>query len=216
MHELTAKSHLMLPPVDFTPIQETLMHAPVQRKKRSVFVETRDANVELLNAALATLLRRGEKFELITVGPVEDIDETLPRTTLPENDELAHVKAMLSSGVFISTKVDCPADYRGIRALAAGCWPIVPAGGCYPEIIPKRIHGHSMHDGTPSGLSSKLQDTWHLEQPTGYEDELADILGSFDPMVACKAIDERIDQLCAAGHSTTAHPPAHPADAARK
>src|SRR3954470_4720708 len=56
MQELTSKSRLMLPPVDFTPIQETLMHAPVQRKKRGIFVETRDANVELLNAALATLL----------------------------------------------------------------------------------------------------------------------------------------------------------------
>ncbi len=192
----------MRPAVDFTPIQETLMQGEIPRKKRSIFVDTRDANVKLLSAALATLQRRGEKFELTTVGPVEDLDPELPRVTLPEIDEWAHVKAMLSSGIFISTKDGCPCDYRAVRALAAGCWPIVPANGCYPELLPQRMHGHAMHDGSPSGLSSKLQDAWHLEMPTGYEDELADSLGMFDPMVACKAIDERIEQLCASQHAT--------------
>jgi hypothetical protein len=130
---------------------------------------------------------------------------------------MAHVRAMLSSGIFLSTKDGCSADYRGIRALAAGCWPIVPANGCYPEIIPQRIHGHTMHDGSPSGLTSKLQDTWHLDQPGGYEDELADILGQFDPMVACKAIDERVEQLCGAATSAASTPhQAHAADAAKK
>ncbi len=58
MPELTAKCHLMRPPVDFNPIQEVLAIAPVPRKKRGIFVDTRDANVELLNAALATVQRR--------------------------------------------------------------------------------------------------------------------------------------------------------------
>ncbi len=141
----------------------------------------------------------------------------LPRTTLPEADEAGHIKAMLCSGIFISTRDNCPADYRAIRAMAAGCRPIVPANGCYPEIIPKRIHESAMHDGTPSGLTSRLQDTWHLEQPTGYEDELADILGQFDPMIACQAIDERIEQLCGTNHAKpgAATKPAA-ADAAKK
>ena len=197
MPELTAKAHLMRPAVDFSPIQETLMQGEVPRKKRGIFVETRDANVRLLNAALATLQRRGERFELITVGPVEELDPELPRTTLPEADEWAHVKAMLASGIFLSTKDGCPCDYRAVRSLAAGCWPVVPANGSYPELLPQRIHGHAFHDSSASGLSSKLQDSWHVELPTGYEDELADILGQYDPMVACKAMDERIEQLCA-------------------
>ena len=196
MPELTGKAHLMRPPVDFTPIQETLMqHGEIARKKRMIFVDTRDANVKLLNAALATVARRGEKFELVTVGPVEELSADLPRTTLPEIDEWAHVKAMLSSGLFISTKDGCPSDYRAIRACAAGCWPIVPGAGVYPEIIPQRIHGATMHDGSPSGLSSKIQDAWHLDPPTGYEDELADTLTQFDPMITCKAMDERLEQL---------------------
>jgi len=197
MPSLNGKSHLMRPPVDFTPIQEALMRSgQVARKKRGIFVDTRDANVQLLNAALGTILRRGEKLDLTTVGPVEDLDQTLSRTTLPENDEAAHVKAMLASGIFLSTKNAPAADYRGIRAMAAGCWPIVPATGVYPELIPSKIHAATMHDGTPHGLTGKLQDAWHVEQPVGYEDELADILGQFDPMTACTAMDDRVEQLC--------------------
>lgn len=196
MLELTAKAQLMRPPIDFQLIQYTLSQGPVQRKRRGIFVDTRDANVRLLNAALSTLNRRGEKFELITVGPVEELLADLPRTTLAETDEPAHVRAMLSSGVFVSTKDGCPSDFRAIRACAAGCWPIVPASGCYPELIPKRIHESTMHDGSPASLSSKLQDAWHLDRPDGYEDELADNLGMFDPMTACKAMDERLEQLC--------------------
>ena len=45
----------------------------------------------VLNSALSQLVRRGEKFELVTVGPVEELSETFRRTTLPENDEFAHV-----------------------------------------------------------------------------------------------------------------------------
>ena len=138
MPDLTAKAQLLRPPVDFSPIQETLMQGQVTRKKRAMFVDTRDANVRLLNAALATVNRRGEKFELITVGPVEELLPELPRTTLAEQDELAHVRAMLQSGVFISVKDGCPCDYRAVRAFAAGCWPVVPASGCYPELNPYR------------------------------------------------------------------------------
>ncbi|MEO6435468.1 MAG: DUF3524 domain-containing protein [Tepidisphaeraceae bacterium] len=196
MSVLSAKAQLMAPPVDFNPIHELLLHGPIPRKKRTIFVDTRDANVKLLNAAFSTLARRGEKFELITVGPVEELAPDLPRTTLPETDELAHVKAQLASGIFVSAKDGCPCDYRAVRALAAGCWPVVPNSGCYPEIIPARIHGATMYDGTASALTSRLQDVWHLELPGGHEQELAEILHKFDPMTACRAIDERLEELC--------------------
>jgi hypothetical protein len=196
MPDLTGKAQLMPPPVDFNPIHETLMQGQIHRKKRAIFVDTRDANVKLLNAALATLARRGERFELVTIGPVEELSPDLPRMTLPETDEWAHVKALLSSGIFVSVKDGCPCDYRAVRALAAGCWPVVPASGCYPEIVPERIHGHTMYDGSASALTSRLQDVWHLELPGGYEQEMAEILHKFDPMAACRAIDERLELLC--------------------
>ena len=194
--ELTAKAQLMAPPVDFTPIHETLMQGQIPRKRRAIFLDTRDANVKLLSAALSTLARRGERFELTTIGPVEDLSPELHRTTLPETDEWGHVKAMLGSGVFVSAKDGCPCDYRAVRALAAGCWPVVPNSGCYAEIIPEKIQGHTMYDGTASALTSRLQDVWHLELPGGYEEELAQILHRFEPMAACRAIDERLEQLC--------------------
>jgi hypothetical protein len=195
MPELTHKAQLLAPPVDFNPIQEILGQGDVPRKKKAIFVDTRDANVGVLNSALSQLKRRGEKFELITVGPVEELSADLVRTTLPEADEWAHVKAMLGCGVYVSTKDACPADYRAVRALAAGCWPVVPNAGVYPEIIPAKAHARALFDGSPSALASRLQDVWHLDPVTGIETQIADILHQFDPIVACRAIDERLEQL---------------------
>ncbi len=197
MPEMTHKAQLMPPPVDFSAIQDLLLQGDIKRRKRTIFVDTRDANVGLLNAALGQLKRRGEKFELITVGPAEELDVEFQRTTLPEIDELGHLKAMLSCGVFVSAKENCPCDYRAVRALAAGCFPVVPDNGCYPEIVPAKMQGLGMYDGSASALSSRLQDVWHLEQPAGYEDQLADILLQFDPITACRNFDERLEQLAA-------------------
>lgn len=198
VHELTQKAQLVPPPVDFTPIHDAVMNGQVPRKKRTIFADTRDANVKVLNGALAQLNRRGEKFELITVGPVEELNPDQARITLPETDEHGHVKAMLSSGIFLSTRESAPADYRGVRALAAGCWPIVPQAGCYPEIIPAKIRGAAMYDGSVADLASRIQDCWHLEHPTGFEDQLADILLQFDPITSCRLIDEKLEQLVGA------------------
>src|SRR4051812_2683803 len=93
MPGLSSKAQLMPPPVDFAPINELISHGPPPRNPRAIFVDTRDANVKVLNAALQHINRRGEKFELITVGPVEELSPDQPRTTLPENDEIGHVKA---------------------------------------------------------------------------------------------------------------------------
>jgi hypothetical protein len=196
MPELTAKAQLIAPPVDFTPINEHLLKGGPQRRKRAIFVDTRDADAKLLNAALGTLARRGERFELITIGPVEELSEELPRTTLPEIAEASHVNAMLSCGIFLSAKPGCPCDYRAVRAMAAGCWPVVPNSGCYPEIVPASIQSAAMYEASPSALTSRIQDVWHLERPGGYEQEMAEILHRFDPITACRIIDERLEELC--------------------
>ena len=195
--DITAKAHLMPPPVDFTTINELVAHGPPPRNPRAIFVDTRYANVKVLNAALQAINRRGEKFELITIGPVEELSPDQPRITLPEQDEIAHVKAMLRCGIFVSVKDGCPCDYRAVRALAAGCWPVTPATGCYHELIPQRIHGHTLYDGSGMDLAHRIQDVWHLEPPSGYEDDQATILSQFDPMYACRAFDERLEQLVA-------------------
>jgi hypothetical protein len=197
MSELTAKTQLMLPPVDFSAVHELSLGDTIIRNKRKIFVETRDANMKLLNAALATLVRRKEKFELVTVGPVEELDAAYPRTTLPENDEKSHVHALMQCGVFISTRIDARADGHAVRALAAGCWPIVPDAGVYPELIPNLLHSSCLYDGSASVLASRLQDVWHLSPPDGYDQALNDILHRFDPVSACNAIDHRLEELAA-------------------
>ena len=50
MPELTAKAQLIAPPVDFTPINEHLLKGGPPRRKRAIFVDTRDAWVDLRRA----------------------------------------------------------------------------------------------------------------------------------------------------------------------
>ncbi|HEV2293794.1 MAG TPA: DUF3524 domain-containing protein [Tepidisphaeraceae bacterium] len=197
MNELAARAQLMLPPVDFSVVHELSLGDTIIRNKRKIFVETRDAHMKLLNAALATLVRRKEQFELVTVGPVEELDDTYPRTALPENDERSHVRALMQCGVFISTRIDAPADSHAVRALAAGCSLIVPDAGVYPELIPDLLQSSCLYDGSASALASRLQDLWHLAPPDGYDQAVNDILHRFDPVSACNAIDQRVEELVA-------------------
>ena len=101
----------------------------------------------------------------------------------------------MTCGVFISTRIDAPADVHAVRALACGCWPIVPDAGVYPELIPDLLHSSCLYDGSASVLASRLQDVWHLAPPDGYDEELASILHRFDPVAACNAIDQRVEEL---------------------
>ena len=102
---------------------------------------------------------------------------------------------MLESNVFISTKINAHADHHAVRALLAGCWPIVPHSGVYRELVPEKLHPTCLYDGTADMLASRLQDTLHLERSEGYEDDLVQILKRYDPLTACRVIDDRLDQL---------------------
>ena len=58
---------------------------------------------------------------------------------IDENDEYAQTSALLRADVFLSTQRWAPVDLFAVRALTAGCWPVVPEDGVYPEIIPKKL-----------------------------------------------------------------------------
>jgi hypothetical protein len=77
----------------------------------------------------------------------------------------------------------------------AGCWPLCPRVGVYRELLPESLHSSCLYDGSPDTLASWMQDVWHLDHFSGYERQLHEILHRFDPMVACRAIDERLEQL---------------------
>jgi uncharacterized protein DUF3524 len=193
--DLTAKSQVMPPPLGSHLVQEIAEAERPKRERRNVFVETRDANMNLLNSAIGTVMRRGEKFQLITVGPVEQLNPDFPRITLPESDESAHIRGMLQSNLFISAKVNATSDHHAVRALLAGCWPLLPQTGVYRELLPDVLHSSCLYDNTSGALASRMQDAWHLERVEGYENDLVEILRRYDPIVACRAMDERLHEL---------------------
>ncbi|HSV16368.1 MAG TPA: DUF3524 domain-containing protein [Tepidisphaeraceae bacterium] len=204
MPALTVKIRHMPPPVDLSIARElTAQQPPPVRGKRTVFVETRDANIDLLNAGLGILQRRGEKVQLITVGPVEHLTTEVPRQTLPENDVVGQSRAILESTIFASTKIAATFDEHAVRALALGCRTVMPRTGVYPELLPKAMHGSCLYDIGADSLASRLQDALYgPANVPGAQDELERSLHTFDLITICKLIDERLSELSEA-HTTS-------------
>ncbi|HEV7297789.1 MAG TPA: DUF3524 domain-containing protein [Tepidisphaeraceae bacterium] len=194
MATLAGKVHVMPPSIDTGDIQQHRKGALMPRPTRSIFVDTRDADVRLLNAAIGMLQRRGEKFDLTTIGPVDGLDPSLERRTLPEQDHHAHVQALFASGVYLSSKPGAMSDFHAIRALSAGCWPVFPRGGVYPELLPPTIHSSCLFEPVAERMASRMQDAWYLERPDGYQLQLTELLKRFDPVTACRAMDQRLEE----------------------
>lgn len=194
---LTLKAQTVPPPIDVHLAHDAAHRAPDGRKPRAVFVETRDAQVGWLNAAFTKLKDLGEPFELITVGPAEGVAADLPRRTVPEQDDHAIAAALAEAAVFASVKPAANHDFHAVRALAAGCWPVLPRAAVYPEILAEPLHRACLYDPTPDGLLRSIEDAWHLSRPADHAATLRSSLVKFDPTPACKAIDKRIEELVA-------------------
>ncbi|MCC6239927.1 MAG: DUF3524 domain-containing protein [Phycisphaerales bacterium] len=197
MPELIGKAQHMPPPIDWHAVEKADARKQVTRMKRRAFVDTRDANIKLINAAYNLLQRRADKWNFITVGPVDDLAPEIPRQTIVETDEAAQIQAMYQCSVMISTKIGATCDQYAIFGLAAGCFPIWPRIGIYPELLPNVLHPHCLYDGTAQKLASLMQDVYYIEQPSGYEAQQRTILNRFDPLAASRAIDRRLDELAA-------------------
>ncbi|MFI5379419.1 MAG: DUF3524 domain-containing protein [Tepidisphaerales bacterium] len=194
--ELTGKAHLMPPPVDLTLDHDVLQQEEIKRDPRVLFVDTRDADLRTLNFALGVLERRGEKVTLVTIGPVVGLECRGPRITIAEQDEIAQIRALHQAGVMLSTRPHAPSDYHAVRALNAGCWPIFPDSGVYPELLPEAMHHACLYEtGSGDRLATQIQNTWLTEPPAGYERELSHILARFNALEACHAMDERLEQI---------------------
>lgn len=193
--DLAAKAHLMAPPVDMKIVTDTGANEVIYRDKRNIFLETRDADLKLLNTTFGMLERRGEGFHVMTVGPVDGLHADIKRTALSETDELAQVRAMLASGIFLSSKVGAPFDHLAVRALKAGCWALCPQDGVYSELMPEMLHSPCLYDYSPDTLAGRMQDVWHLDHLHNYEYALNELLHKFDPAVACRAMDDRLEEL---------------------
>ncbi len=195
IQELIHKTRLMPPPIDVSAVREFGRLHPMAREKRTIFVDTREADMPLLNAALSTLERRNILFNLITIGPVDQLNAQFARQTLPETDVEGQIRGMLQSAVFLSTKLQTTFDSHAVRALAAGCWPILPKSGAYAEIVPPTLKRACLYEPTVDALSSRLMDVWHEEVPSNFPALVTASLRPFDAIGACRAIDERIEQV---------------------
>ncbi len=195
--EITGKAQIMSPPDELGIIRQ-MSALNVKRDARTIFVDTREADVPLLNEALMALRTRGEKYQLITVGPVDGLAPGLPRRTVGERDEDSQVVGLYQSAIHISTRRHAMADHHAVRALAVGCWPIYPKAGVYPELLPPVLHNHCLFDpAIPDSLAERVQDYWQLDRPDDYQGNLNEIVKKFDSIVACKAFDHRLEELAA-------------------
>ncbi len=195
--DITAKAKVMSPPDELGIIRQ-MGSLNVKRDLRTIFVDTREADISLLNEAFMVLRTRGEKYQLVTVGPVDGLTPGLPRRTVSERDEDSQVIGLYQSGVHISAHRHAMADHHAVRALTVGCWPVYPKTGVYPELLPETLHKTCLYDPTmPDTLADAIQDFWQLDRPDGYENELAEILKRFDSISACRAFDTRLEELAA-------------------
>jgi hypothetical protein len=205
MHGITKKVQFLPPPIDTSIVADVRagMTDSVERNPRLIFIETRDADIRLLNNALGMVDGRGQTFELVTVGPSEGISEDFPRRGLPEANEESHIQAMLGAGIVASAKPSAASDFLVARALIAGCRPVLPRGACYPEMIPSELHGACLFEPpTPDAMATKLINALSAPEPWAQDESVRKALKQFDPVAACKSMDDRLEQLATAAAAT--------------
>lgn len=194
---LGAKARLVYPPIDLTSVQ-ALAGEGIARGPRTVFVETRDADVGLLNGALAALRALGVPLSLATVGPVTALDPAVPRTTVSEHDEAGQARAMLGASTVVSVKPSASSDYLVARAIAAGCRPILPDAGVYPEMLPPDLERQCLYAVDSSALAGRIAEAIGAIAPPWDAAAARPGLKPFDAIAQCRLIDERLEQVAAA------------------
>ena len=197
MAAITGKAHLVTPPMDLGYVAEVrdAFPPPPQRQADTIFVETRDADVKLLNWALEMVAGSGQRFRLITVGPVKQLANEWERKTIREIDEPAQVLGMMESGVLLSVKPKATSDYLCVRGMLAGCRPIAPADGVYPELLPESLHASSLYRYDAADLARKLADALDFGGWASQAPDWRKTFRPFDAISACRTIDERLEEL---------------------
>jgi hypothetical protein len=207
--DVLAKLHLVPPPVDTHFYRESAAGSAAERDPSAIFLETRDANMDLLNTALQILQGLKHPIQLLVCGPVDQLKTTFPFQSVSETDSAAQVRALLEAGTFVSTKIAVPFDENAVRAMSLGCRPVLPHTGIYPELVPMGLHSECLYDMSAESLASHMHEATYL--PSVYHlDELTSKLKPFDPLHACAIMDSRMDALAAmhvkTGYDHTRHP----------
>lgn len=196
MGAITGKARLVTPPLDLGYVGSVRSaYSQPAREPGTIFVETRDADVDFLNTALDLLQRSGRKFRLITVGPVKQLATNWERTTIREIDEPAQVLGMMQSTVLLSVKPTATSDYLCVRGMLSGCRPVVPGDGVYPELIPQSLHALALYRDEPADCARMLDDALEFGDWSGHSPDWRKVFRPFDAISACRTIDERLEEL---------------------
>lgn len=196
--ELRGKSMVMPPPVDLARIVAAANTGPmVYRDPRTLFVDLRGADVNLLLEVLWRLETRGEHFNLITVGADKGLPGGLRRTKLHERDEIGQYRALREASIYLALRFGATTDELIVPALSAGCWPVVPEAGLYAELVPPMLQVNCLHDGSAESMVSRVLDSWYVDRPIGYETEQQDIVARRDAVDACHMIDDLLEEVAA-------------------
>jgi len=196
MPRIAANAQVMPPPMDMSLVERVKEQNPQlpTRDSRAIFVETRGADIQLLNDALSELELRNESFRLITVGPVDNLGTRWPRRTIKEDDEVGQILGMLECGLVASVKRSAAFDFLVTRAILAGCRPVLPDVGVYPELLPESLHGMCLYPMQDEPLADLLMfameaaDSWHPP-------DLRLMVERHEALHACRLFDDRIEQL---------------------
>jgi len=190
--KLVRKSHRTPPPMDLGFADE--VRAATARVTNAdgftIFVETRDADMNLLNAGLDLLSDDGPKFRLMTVGPVERLSHRWPHHAIRETDLFAQMQGMLESNLILSAKPAAKQDGLLVQGILAGCTPLAPNAGVYPELLPAASHPACLYTPAPQSLADALRG-----QPSPPTLDWRRAFKDLEAIPACRLIDERLDQL---------------------
>jgi hypothetical protein len=120
------------------------------------------------------------------------------RTTVSEYDEPGQIRGMYASAVVVSARPGAPCDHQVVRAMAAGCRPILPDAGVYPELVPTALHESCLYAVDPVILADRIAVALS-GQGAGWDPAaVRPAFKPFDAITQCRLIDERIEQIVAA------------------
>ena len=198
LSELQGKVKHVPPPVDLVLASETGDELPIACEPSTIFVDTRDADVPLLNAALEILYDLQNEIHLLVTGPAAGLSARFPIKVIAEHSVTAQVRGLLSARAYVSTKISALFDEMAVRALLLMRGPVLPNVGFYRELLPRHLHAGCLYHYSAEGLASGIHAA--LVRPPKFQaQDVASQLHPFDAMTACADIDDRLDQL-AEGH----------------
>jgi hypothetical protein len=198
---ITDKASMLPPPMDLRFVSDVRGHHNPQRRPDTIFLETRDADIDLLNSALQ-IVARDRSVRLVTVGPVDRLTNACERTTVRESDEVGQAIGMLESRVMLSVKPDAKSDYLFVRAMLSGCRPVALQECVYQEMVPESLAEVCLCRRDPEAIAHMLHVALDDSHWAAHPPDWRRLFAPFDAIPACRRLDERLETLAESKVST--------------